>query len=362
MRPTRQTAAHRTASRRASPFVVLSAFPRSEIPLPVSKGHPYVRNSPQGTQRSRPQPLASPRIHRDRPADGRPRRDHREHRPALRPDRTWASRTATASGSSPPTPSPSAVCCCSAAGSPTSGAASAPSSSVWSASRAASALGGAATNEAMLLGARALQGVFGALLAPAALSLLAVTFTDAKERAKAFGIYGAIAGGGGAVGLILGGVLTEYLNWRWTFFVNIPFAVDRRSRRVLRHPRAGRRPQPLAARHPRRDPVHPRPGRAGLRLHPRRVRRLERLHDPRPVRRLRGPAARLRHHRGQGQGPAAAPARRHRTQPRRRLPLARPRDHRDVRPVPLPHLLPADRQGLLADQDRLRLPADGRRA
>ncbi|MGW8889494.1 MFS transporter [Streptomyces sp. NPDC055749] len=90
---------------------------------------------------------------------------------------------------------------------------------------AASALGGAAQGEAMMFGSRALQGAFGALLAPAALSLLAVMFTDAKERAKAFGIYGAIAGGGGAVGLILGGFLTEYLNWRWTFFVNIPFAI-----------------------------------------------------------------------------------------------------------------------------------------
>jgi EmrB/QacA subfamily drug resistance transporter len=89
----------------------------------------------------------------------------------------------------------------------------------------ASAVGGFAVNEGMLLGARALQGAFGALLAPAALSLLAVTFTETKERAKAFGIFGAIAGGGGAVGLILGGVLTEYLNWRWTFFVNIPFAL-----------------------------------------------------------------------------------------------------------------------------------------
>ncbi|MGW1991529.1 MFS transporter [Embleya sp. NPDC001921] len=89
---------------------------------------------------------------------------------------------------------------------------------------AASALGGIAASTGMLLGARALQGAFGALLAPSALSLLAVMFTDAKERAKAFGIFGAIAGGGGAVGLILGGVLTEYLNWRWTFFVNIPFA------------------------------------------------------------------------------------------------------------------------------------------
>jgi EmrB/QacA subfamily drug resistance transporter len=90
---------------------------------------------------------------------------------------------------------------------------------------AASALGGAAVNEGMLLGARALQGVFGALLAPAALSLLAVTFTEAKERAQAFGIFGAIAGAGGAVGLILGGVLTQYVNWRWALFVNIFFAV-----------------------------------------------------------------------------------------------------------------------------------------
>jgi EmrB/QacA subfamily drug resistance transporter len=90
---------------------------------------------------------------------------------------------------------------------------------------AASALGGAAVDPAMLFGARALQGVFGALLAPAALSLLAVTFTDPKERAKAFGVYGAIAGAGAAVGLILGGVLTQYLNWRWVLFVNIAFAI-----------------------------------------------------------------------------------------------------------------------------------------
>ncbi|MGW2558144.1 MFS transporter [Streptomyces sp. NPDC001514] len=107
---------------------------------------------------------------------------------------------------------------------------------------AASALGGAATGEAMLLGSRALQGAFGALLAPAALSLLAVMFTDAKERAKAFGIYGAIAGGGGAVGLILGGFLTEYLDWRWTFYVNIPFAVVAAAGAyfVIREPAGGR--------------------------------------------------------------------------------------------------------------------------
>ncbi|GEC07365.1 MFS transporter [Streptomyces spinoverrucosus] len=112
---------------------------------------------------------------------------------------------------------------------------------------AASALGGAATNEAMMFGSRALQGVFGALLAPAALSLLAVMFTDAKERAKAFGIYGAIAGGGGAVGLILGGFLTEYLDWRWTFFVNIPFAIIAAAGAwfVIREPEGGRNRNPL---------------------------------------------------------------------------------------------------------------------
>ncbi|MFJ5839171.1 MFS transporter [Streptomyces shenzhenensis] len=89
---------------------------------------------------------------------------------------------------------------------------------------AASALGGAAQNTTVMLGARALQGAFGALLAPAALSLLAVTFTDHKERAKAFGVFGAVSGGGAAVGLVLGGLLTEYLDWRWTFFINVPIA------------------------------------------------------------------------------------------------------------------------------------------
>ncbi|MCW7944476.1 Puromycin resistance protein pur8 [Streptomyces hygroscopicus] len=112
---------------------------------------------------------------------------------------------------------------------------------------AASALGGAAQSGAMMFGARALQGVFGALLAPAALSLLAVMFTDAKERAKAFGIYGAIAGGGGAVGFILGGFLTEYLDWRWTFFVNIPFALVAAAGAyfVIREPEGGRNRSPL---------------------------------------------------------------------------------------------------------------------
>lgn len=89
----------------------------------------------------------------------------------------------------------------------------------------ASGLGGAATGSGLLFGARALQGAFAALLAPSALSLLTTTFTIGKERSKAFGIYGAIAGGGAAIGLIAGGLLTQYLNWRWCLYVNVPIAV-----------------------------------------------------------------------------------------------------------------------------------------
>ncbi|MDT7840807.1 DHA2 family efflux MFS transporter permease subunit [Streptomyces justiciae] len=90
---------------------------------------------------------------------------------------------------------------------------------------AASALGGAATGSGMLFGARALQGVFAALLAPSALSLLATTFTDPKDRGKAFGVFGAIVGAGAAIGLLAGGVLTEYLDWRWCLYVNVPIAL-----------------------------------------------------------------------------------------------------------------------------------------
>jgi EmrB/QacA subfamily drug resistance transporter len=90
---------------------------------------------------------------------------------------------------------------------------------------AASALGGAATSFAMLVIGRGAQGAFGALLAPAALSTLTVTFTDPAERGRAFGVYGAIAGAGGAVGLLLGGLLTEYLSWRWCLYVNVILAV-----------------------------------------------------------------------------------------------------------------------------------------
>ena len=90
---------------------------------------------------------------------------------------------------------------------------------------AASALGGLAQDPTMLFGARALQGAFAAVMAPASLSLLSVAFTEERERAHAFGVYGAVAGGGAAIGLVLGGVLTEYASWRWTLLVNAPIAV-----------------------------------------------------------------------------------------------------------------------------------------
>src|SRR2546421_829972 len=89
----------------------------------------------------------------------------------------------------------------------------------------ASVVGGSAQSFIVLLIARAAQGAFAALLAPTALSLLAVTFTQPRERARAFALYGAIAGSGAALGLLLGGALTEYLDWRWCLYVNVPIAL-----------------------------------------------------------------------------------------------------------------------------------------
>jgi len=110
---------------------------------------------------------------------------------------------------------------------------------------AASALGGAATGFPMLVIGRATQGAFGAMLAPAALSTLTTTFTDPAERGKAFGVYGAIAGAGGAVGLLLGGALTEYLSWRWCLYVNDVLAIVAVAGAVR-----------LLASHPRNPDVH----------------------------------------------------------------------------------------------------------
>ncbi|HEX5982624.1 MAG TPA: MFS transporter [Solirubrobacterales bacterium] len=89
----------------------------------------------------------------------------------------------------------------------------------------ASLLGGLATSSGQLVAARALQGLGGAILSPAALSIVATTFKDGAERNKALGIWGAVAGSGGAAGVLLGGVLTEYLGWEWVLWVNVPIGI-----------------------------------------------------------------------------------------------------------------------------------------
>src|SRR5204863_2121692 len=99
----------------------------------------------------------------------------------------------------------------------------------------ASLLDGLAGSEGMLIGARALQGLGAALISPAALSIIATTFEEGAERARALAVWAAIAIGGSAVGLILGGALTQYFSWPWIFFVNLPvgLAVFVRSLRLL---------------------------------------------------------------------------------------------------------------------------------
>jgi EmrB/QacA subfamily drug resistance transporter len=87
---------------------------------------------------------------------------------------------------------------------------------------AASLVGGLANSEGMLIAARAVQGLGGALLSPAALSIITTTFREGSERNRALGVWGAVAGAGGAAGVLLGGVLTDSLGWQWVFFVNTP--------------------------------------------------------------------------------------------------------------------------------------------
>jgi EmrB/QacA subfamily drug resistance transporter len=108
----------------------------------------------------------------------------------------------------------------------------------------ASAVGGTAHSFNTLIAARAVQGIFAALLAPAALSLLTTTFTDSRERGKAFGVFGAIAGAGAGIGLLLGGFLTEYLSWRWCLYVNLVFAAIAATGALLLLPKQARPARP----------------------------------------------------------------------------------------------------------------------
>jgi EmrB/QacA subfamily drug resistance transporter len=108
----------------------------------------------------------------------------------------------------------------------------------------ASLINGIATSSGMLVGGRALQGLGAALVSPAALSIVTTTFAEGAERTKALGIWSAIAAGGGAVGLVLGGLLTETLSWRWVFFINLPIGIAAAllSLRYVANSRAENRP------------------------------------------------------------------------------------------------------------------------
>ena len=145
--------------------------------------------------------------------------------PCRRRRATSRSATPTGSGSSPPTPSPSARLLL--LGGRIADYTGRKRTFIIGliGFAVASAIGGLAPNQELLFAARGLQGAFAALMAPAALAIVAVTFTDPKERAKAFGVFGALAGGGAAIGLIVGGVLTEYASWRWCLGVNVPVAI-----------------------------------------------------------------------------------------------------------------------------------------
>ena len=160
----------------------------------------------------------------------------------------------------------------------------------------ASALGGAALNAPMLFGARALQGAFAAVMAPAALSLISVTFTDTKERARAFGVYGVISGGGAAIGLILGGVLTQYASWRWCLLSErSDWPGHCHLRRRCRHREPCQRP--LRLRHSGHDRGDQRSGVARVRLHQGQRRRMEFISNHPSSRAGHGAAHHLRRHR-----------------------------------------------------------------
>src|ERR1700736_100165 len=211
-----------------------------------------------------------------------------------------------------------------------------------------SAIGGASVNFTMLITARACQGAFAALLVPTALSLLTTTFTDPKERNTAFGVFGAIAGAGGAVGLLLGGLLTEYLSWRWTLYVNLIFA----GVAFVGGAEAG---------HPGRAAGGRRHVLPGVRVRQRGLAQLGHAVHLRVPGRRRGIAGGLRGLADPGGPPAAAAPRGARPQPERRLPGDAVRLGRAVRDILVPDLLPAADARLLAAGHRRRIPAAQRR-
>ena len=225
---------------------------------------------------------------------------------------------------------------------------------------------------AWLFAARGLQGAFAALLAPAALSLITVTFVAPKERARAFGVFGAISGGGAAIGLVVGGVLTEYASWRWCLGVNTPIALitaafavyevhESKAAGDTRYDIPGAVLSTLGLvslvygfteaakpKHPSNPNDTAVRGWAGA------------IHDYLPDRR-RDPAGGVRPLGATDNEPVATPADRARSQPRRLLPDVPARRCRAVRDVPVPDLLLPDQPRIQPGPGRTCLPAVQRR-
>ena len=225
----------------------------------------------------------------------------------------------------------------------------------------ASAIGGAADSFGVLVAARALQGASAPCSRPRPSACSATTFTDPPERGKAFGIFGAIAGGGAAVGLLLGGILTEALSWRWCLYVNLALRDPGRDRRASACSSTGAARPPARSTSPARALATP--GLFALVYgfsnsethswgHP--VTIIMLAARRRAARRPSSSSSRASTH---PLLPLRVVARPH---PRRGVPRHRHRRHRDVRGLPLPHVLPAADQGLHADPVRPGVPADDR--
>ena len=165
----------------------------------------------------------------------------------------------------------------------------------------ASLAGGLAQSETWLIAARAVQGLGAAIVSPAALSIITTTFADGAERNRALGIWGAVAGAGGAAGVLLGGILTSGLNWRWVLFVNVPIGRSPRRSRHASSRESRREAGRQLVRHPRGGGRHRRAGAAGVCRRGRGQRRLGSDPDDRLPSGGRGAADRVR-------GDRAAPA------------------------------------------------------
>ena len=221
----------------------------------------------------------------------------------------------------------------------------------------ASFAGGIAQSEGWLIAARAVQGLGAAIVSPAALSIITTTFAEGAERNRALGIWGAVAGAGGAAGVLLGGILTSGLSWRWVLFVNVPIGLAAAALAPAHARREPRRGRSEHVRLPGRGDRHRRPVAARLRDRRRRQRRLGLDDDAAAPRRRRRPAGRLRGHRAAPAPPADAvldlpPADAARREHRRAADR-----HVAVLDVLLHLAVPPERAALLADQDRDLLPA-----